>query len=272
MRESEYPGSFALVGAGSVTTSLAATFSQQPGALGPIVGVSYRVASRIANTLGVGEPARDASVLRNYPVILIHAPQTQMKALSDRLAHAAVCWSDKSLVFVDCEPAPMDRAPINAASFAWLRQCPMPGRLAVGGDPVALAAAIRLATSLDRQPIVVPSSLKSRFDAAMLLGGAALTPIIDIVAHILRETGMIDKQAARTAVALFESAVQAYSRSGRQSWPWHVQQPDLEAVEAQLKALGDIEGRITRSLLLLGFDRFQRHPAAAGKLRDRKRE
>jgi hypothetical protein len=146
----------------------------------------------------------------------------------------------------------------------------MPGRIAVGGDGDALHAAIRLAASEDRHPIVVPDEVKARFDAAMLLGGAAFTPIIDSVAHILRETGMLDKQASRTAVALFQSAVQGYSRSGRQSWEWHIRPPDVEAVQSQIDALGGEEATILRSLIQLGFTRFQRHSSAATKLRDDK--
>jgi hypothetical protein len=269
-RASEYQGNFALIGAGPVASSLAANFAREPNSLGPVVAVSYRVASRIANSLGAGQPARDPAVLDRFPLILVHAPLNQMHVLAERLALAAISWSGKSLVFVDCDPGPMQRAPMNTASFAWLRQCPMPGRLAVGGHNSALAAAIRLAGIIDRHPIVVPSSVKARFDAAMLMGGAAFTPLIDSVALILRETGMIDKQAARTAVALFESAVSGYSRSGRQSWQWHVQQPDVDAVESQIRALSDNEGGIVRALLQLGFERFQRHPTAASKLRDRK--
>jgi len=266
----ESQGEFALVGAGSAATSLAAEFSRKPGALGPVVAVSLRVASRIANSIDAGTPARDASVLRDYSIILVHAPPNQMKSLTVTLSEAGLSWTGKSLIFVECEAGPMRHSPMASASFAWIRRCPMPGRLAVGGDGDALHAAIRLAGTLDRHPIVVPAGVKARFDAAMLLGGPAFTPIIDSVAHILRETGMMDKQAVRTAVALFQSAVQGYSRSGRQSWEWHIHPPDVEALQLQIEALGGEEATILRSLIQLAFARFQRHTNTATKLRDYK--
>ncbi|HXJ43191.1 MAG TPA: hypothetical protein VNH18_28180, partial [Bryobacteraceae bacterium] len=95
-RELEYPGEFALVGAGSVATSLAALFARVPGAVGPVVGVSYRVASRIANSLGVGVPARDPVVLSKSTLLVVHAPPSQMKGLAAVLARSPIDWKGKS--------------------------------------------------------------------------------------------------------------------------------------------------------------------------------
>lgn len=101
----------------------------------------------------------------------------------------------------------------------------------------------------------------------MLLGGAALTPLIDSVAHILRATGMLDKVATQTAVALFATTIQAFGRSGRQSWEWHVHEPDTDTIERHIAALEPPEAHILRELLLLGFERFQRHRGSAEALR-----
>lgn len=266
-RELEYPGEFALVGAGSVATSLAGQFARVPGAVGPVVGVSYRVASRIANSLRAGRPARDPSVLAKSSLLVIHAPPSQMKGLANAVAKAPINWSEKALVFVDCEPGPMREGPMSRASFAWMKRCPIPGRLAMGGDARALIPAQRLAALYDRRPIVVPDEMKHRFEAAMLLGGPALTPMIDSVAHVLRETGMTDKQATQSAVALFQGTVGAYGHSGRQSWDWHIQQPNVDRLEEQIAALPLPLGPILRELLLLGFERFRRHGGSARALR-----
>ena len=267
-RESESPDNFALVGAGPAATSLAGTLARIPGRLGPVVGVSYRVASRIANSLGIGTPARNPSALRDTELVLFHAPLRQMKLLAEQFATAEISWAKKNLIFIDCDAGPMEKSPMSDASFAWITRCPIPGRLAVGGRGTALTAATRLAATQDRRPLIVPGTAKRSFDAAMLMGGAALTPLIDSVAHILRGTGMLDKQATQTAVALFQTTVLAYGRSGRQSWPWHVHEPDVDSLEAQINSLEQREARILRDLLLLGFERFQRHEEAASALRD----
>ncbi|NDJ10370.1 MAG: DUF2520 domain-containing protein [Acidobacteriia bacterium] len=266
-RELESPVEFALVGAGPAATSLAGALAHGPGRLGPVVGVSYRVASRLANSLGIGTPARDTAALRNTELILFHAPLQQMKILADQFEHAGINWSGKNLIFVDCDSSPMERAPMSNASFAWITKCPIPGRLAVGGSGTARVAAIRLASAHDRRPLIVPATARSAFQAAMLLGGAALTPLIDSVAHILRGTGMLDKVASQTAVALFTATIQAYARSGRQSWEWHVHEPDIDTLESHLNSLQPAESRVLRELLLLGFERFQRHSESAEALR-----
>ena len=268
LRELESLDNFALVGAGPAATSLAGTIARLPGRLGHVVGVSYRVASRIANSLGLGTPARDPSVLQDTELILFHAPLRQMELLAAQFAEAKVNWAKKNLIFIDCDAGPMEKAPMAEAAFAWITRCPIPGRLAVGGQGTALTAATRLAATQDRRPLIVPNTAKQSFEAAMLLGGAAITPLIDSVAHILRGTGMLDKQATQTAVALFQTTVLAYGRSGRQSWQWHVHEPDVDSLQAQVKSLGDREGRILRDLLLLGFERFQRHEEAAATLRE----
>ncbi len=266
-RESESPDEFALVGAGPAAASLAAALARNPGKLGPVVGVSYRVASRIANSLGLGTPARDVSALRAIDLILFHAPMQQMRILASQFQEAGLDWSRKNLVFVDCDAGPMREGPMAAAASAWITRCPIPGKLAVGGHGTALTAAIRLASRHDRRPLIVPSTAKHRFDAAMLLGGAAITPLIDAVAHILRGTGLVDKEATQMAVMLFQTTIQAYGRSGRQSWEWHVQEPDREKVESQIAALAEREAGVLRDLLLLGFERFQRHEEVAAVLR-----
>jgi pyrroline-5-carboxylate reductase len=266
-RELESPVNFALVGAGSVATSLAGRFSRIPGAVGAVVGVSYRVASRIVNSLGAGNPARDASALDRSSLVVVSSPPSQMKALASSIGRAELDWREKSLVFIDCEPGPMASGPMKQASVAWMKRCPIPGRLAIGGDARALIPALRLASLYDRRPIVVADAMKSKFEAAMLLGGPGLTPVIDSVAHLLRETGMTDKQAAQTAVALFLGTVDAYGHSGRQSWDWHIQQPDVEQLQDQIRALPGPLGPLLREMLLLGFERFGRHGVSARRLR-----
>lgn len=267
-RESEYPNDFALVGAGSVAASLAGRLARTPGKLGPVVAVSYRVASRIANSLKAGTPARDASVLAEWPLVLISAPADQMRALTVTLSACGIAWRGKTLIFVDCEPGPMANGPMREAAFGWIRRCPIPRRLTVGGDSGALGAALRLAGTSDRRPIVVSHELEARFNAAMLLGGAGLTPIIDSVAHVLRETGMSDKQATKAAASLFLNTVNDYSHSGRQSWDWHVHEPELDRLRELIAAIETPLGPLLRDLLLLGFERFQRHEALASALRD----
>lgn len=149
-RELESPVEFALVGAGPAATSLAGALVHGLGRLGPVVGVSYRVASRLANSLGVGTPARDAGALQPIELVLFHAPLRQMQILAEQFQQAGISWSGKNLIFVDCDGSPMERSPMSGASFAWITKCPIPGRLAVGGSGTALVAATRIASTRDR--------------------------------------------------------------------------------------------------------------------------
>ena len=269
-RESGFQPEYGLMGAGAVNASLVGRLRGKTRALGPVAGVSYRVASRIANTLRAGTAVRSADELDGVRIILFHSPPDQMEALFELLKSADIRWPGKSLIFCDCESVCAMAAHFRScdASVAMVRKCPLPGHMTVGGASPALTMAHRLARDTGMKPVEIAPGQEDLFDAAVTLGSGALTPLIDYAAGLLRQCGIRDTEAAQFAAALFEQTAHEYAHSGRQSWAWHIREPLPERIEAQIVAAGDGLRTVLSELILFGLDTFDKHPEAARALRE----
>jgi hypothetical protein len=265
--ESRYK--YGVLGAGAVSASLIGRLPSKTRDLGPVSAVSYRVASRIANTLRAGFPVRSADELGNVPGILFHAPPDYLESLLGLLEKADIDWKGKALVFCDCFASREVRRGLQAkgASAAVVRQFGIPGRLVVEADDGAgLHAAHRIARELRMKSVEISPDFSELFDAAVTLGSAAITPLIDRAAALLRDAGVRDTEAARIASSLFEQTAHDYAHSGKQSWAWHVRKPPVARLEAQITSAGPELEPVLRQLLAFGFRTFRKHREAGVEL------
>lgn len=265
---------YGVLGAGAVAKSLIGRLPAKTRDLGPVSGVSFRVASRIANTLRAGRAARTANELNDAAVILFHAPPDQVEILLEILRSAEIHWTGKALIFCDCDDAPGARAHFRekGANTAVAKQFGIPGRILVAGNGGALTAAHRIARELKLKAIEVLPDATDLFDAAVTLGSCAITPLIDCAATLLREAGIRDGEAARIASALFSQTASEYARSGKQSWAWYMRKPQRERVEAQIAAVGGRPAPVLRQLLLFGLETFDKYPEVARELQSLSKE
>lgn len=253
---------YGVLGSGAVSASLIGRLPSRARDLGPVSAVSFRVASRIANTLHAGYPVRTAQELGDAPTILFHAPAEHLHTLAGLLEDAKIDWTGKALVFCDCLVGEAVRRGFEArgASTAVAWQFASSPRIIVEAeDGAALHAVQRLARDLGLKPMEIRQGSADKFDAAVTLGGGALTALIDRAAALLRDTGIKDSEAARIASALFEQTARDYAHSGKQSWAWYVQKPPTERLEAQIAAAGPELEPVLRQLILFGFETFHKH-------------
>jgi hypothetical protein len=260
---------YGILGAGAVSKSLAGKLLTNTQNLGPVAAASFRVASRVANTLRAGYAARSANELNAVAVVLVHAPPDQACLLLRMLEAAAIQWDGKAVIFCDCDDAPEVRARLRArgASTAVARHFGIPGRIVVAGNGAALTAALRIARELKLKPVGILPGAADTFDAAVTLATAAITPLIDRAAELLRNAGIRDAEAARIASALFAQTASDYAHSGKQSWTWYTRQPPAEGIEGQLAAAGAQVGPALRELLLFGLETFAKYPDLERELR-----
>lgn len=252
---------YGLIGAGAVGASLLGRLPGKADALGPVAASSMRVASRIANTLRAGRAVRSIGELNSVRVILFFAPPDQVESLGSQLIEAGIDWKNKSLVFFDCESFLPDLFRSEGAGVASLRSCPLPGKIIVEGNAPALLHAQRFARQLHMKPIEINAGCSSHFGAALLMGSGALTPLIDMTASLLRDCGLRDSDATEMAAGLFAQTARDYAHSGKQSWEWHIREPELSKLRAWLEASGNARDILAR-LVLLGTVNFGKHPAA----------
>jgi hypothetical protein len=238
-------------------------------AIGPVAAVSFRVASRIVNTLGAGIPVRSAADLDSVRVILFHSPPDQFPALAESLLAAPIRWAGKSLIFCDCQCSEEYAGRFRALGVrhAGIRHCAIPSRLIVNGDGPAMLVAHRLARDLGMKTIELTAATTPAFETALTLASGAITPLIDQSAGLLRQCGLRDTEASRVAAGLFEQTAREYGRSGRQSWTWYQRPPNAALLWAQLGAAGTRMRRIIGEAILFGLEEHGRHEDAARALR-----
>jgi len=257
------------LGAGAVGASLIGLLPSKTRELGPVSAVSYRVASRIANTLRAGYPVRTANELGEARGVLFHAPPDHLETLLELLEKAEIAWKGKPLVFCDCfvSQAVRRRFQAKGASTAVARQFTLQGRLVVEGNGGAgLRAAHRIARELRMKAIEISPDSTDLFDAAVTLGSAAITPLIDRAAALLRDAGIKDTEAARIASSLFEQTARDYAHSGKQSWAWYVRRPPVVRLESQISSAGQELEPVLRQLLVFGFETFHKHGDVGAEL------
>ena len=260
---------YGILGAGAVSKSLVGRIPINMRNLGPVVAASYRVASRIANTLRAGYAARSANELDAVAVVLVHSRPDQASLLFEMLEAAEIEWDGKAVIFCDCDDDPEVRARLRAkgASTAVARHFGIPGRILVAGNGAALKAALRIAHELKLKPVGILPDAPDVFDAAVTLATAAITPLIDRAAGLLRDAGIRDAEAARIASALFLQTASDYAHSGKQSWAWYTRQPGAEGIESQVAAAGPRLGPALRKLLMFGLETFAKYPDLERELR-----
>jgi hypothetical protein len=266
----EYGGAeYGVIGAGALSKSLIGQLPRKARQIGPVAGVSFRVASRMTNSLRAGYAARDADELDGTPVILFHAPAVQVRAIAELLERAHIDWKDKPLIFCDCEApvALVNRFRALGASTAVARQFGISGTIMVEGTAPALACAHRIASELRLRSIEIAPGASDVFAAALTLATAALTPLVNRATSLMRACGLRDQEAVRMATALFEQTIQEYGHSGKQSWVWHVREPESEQIGAEITAVGEPFRNLFRQLILAGFDDFEKHAEVARELR-----
>ncbi len=237
--------------------------------IGSVAGVSFRVASRLANSLPGGSPVRSASDLDASGVILFHSPPDQKDGLLE-LLEASIGWAGKSLIFCDCtiDAQAVLRLKKKGASVAFVRQFEIPGYLIMEGNAAALGAAHRLAAEIRFKYIEIADGKGEIFGSAITLATSALTPLIDTAANLLREAGVRDADAPRIACALFTRTTAEYAHSGKQSWTWYLKQPDLNELVLSIKAVGECAKPLFRHLLMYGFELYGKHREIAREIKE----
>jgi hypothetical protein len=268
-RASGFQAEFGVIAAGALSKSLISQLPRKSRQIGPVAGVSFRVASRMANSLRAGYAVRSADELNGAPVILFHAPADQIRAIAALLEGARIDWKGRPLIFCDCEVpiAIVERFRALGACTAVARRFGIAGSIMVEGTAPALACAHRLAAELRLRAIELAPDTRDLFAAAITLATSALTPLVNRAAGLLRDCGLRDRDAVRIATALFAQTIQEYSHSGKQSWAWYVRKPEVEQVEAEIAAVEEPFRRLFRQLILAGLDDFEKHPDFARALR-----
>jgi len=188
--------------------------------LGPVAAADARLASRYANTLRAGQPARPAE-LRSCGLILVQAGPADLGRVLP-LLRAAAPSRDSCLALLSAE---LDSSALEEFRAAGARVCSVAAAPAAARDLVVLegdAAAIRRARPWLEEAHLRCLELKP--------------PLLDAAMRSLRAAGLPAAEARRMLRFLAESAVRSFVAHGRKGWENPAAPARLPVLERQLEA------------------------------------
>jgi len=231
---------YAVAGGGRVSASFVSRLPRLSIDLGPVAAQSYRLASRIVNSIGAGHAVKKYEDLDGSSLVLICAPVRGLAAIIQALEGAIEC---RGKIILLCESGSDSRrlAPLKAKGAGVGSIEPIPGfdgRLFVTeGDREAVREAKALVRQLGAKAEEVQTAKMALYSAGLSFGAGLFTPLIEASSQCLQEAGLTKASAVKVAAALFENSLRGYIYAGRRSWRGPLADGDQTAIQGELEAL-----------------------------------
>jgi predicted short-subunit dehydrogenase-like oxidoreductase (DUF2520 family) len=263
-----------LVAGGAVAKDCANTLRLSE-RLGPVAALSFRVASRIANSIRAGRPVKAYADLDGCDAIIVAVPDSALGQAVASLRHCGVNWSGVAALLYSarCDSSELKDLQKEGASVASLRAVgATERRFLVEGDAAAVRWARLLVQHAHGRAIQVDSGAAATYLAAVSLSSSLFTPLIEAAIAALRLAGAPPLEASRVAEMLFERSLRAHKHGGRKSWTGPLALGDQEEVFKEVEALSardPLLGRYYEVNCALALQFFGRHPKLLKALRER---
>ena len=238
------PKSVALVGGGKLSSSPLARFWLLSKSLGPVKASSYRLASRIANTLRSGHPVKDYSEFETCSLVLISVPDDALPDAISGLGKAGISWNGKSVVLCSDWRGSQELHEFAASGASIASITTIPGfndlRYLVEGDKPAIQELKRLVENRERRCVAIERELKPLYLTALTCTGSLLFPLVMTASEALRRAGVAPAFSISILEKQLNRGLRAYARGGRRAY-----MPPSELV-SQLGALWDADPALAR--------------------------
>jgi predicted short-subunit dehydrogenase-like oxidoreductase (DUF2520 family) len=231
---------FAVAGGGRVSASFVARLPRLAVQLGPVAAQSYRLASRIVNSIGAGHPVRRYADLDGSSLILICAPASGVAAIVSALAEAVECRG-KVILLCDAGAYSGHLAPLRSRGAAVGSIHVIPGfdgrRFVAEGDRLAVRDAKNLVRQIGGRVEEVESAKMATYSAGLSYGMSLFTPLMEASLQCFQEAGMTKVSALKVVEAVFQSSLRGYLYAGKRSWSGPLADNDLAAAQWELEGL-----------------------------------
>ena len=158
------PKSVALLAGGKLGSSPLARFWLLSEMLGPDKAASFRLASRIANSLRAGHPVQDYSQFDACRLIVISVPDQALARALEELRAAPISWSGKSVLLCSPSRGSLDLREFSVRGASIASIAAIPGfqdlRYLLEGDKRAVQDSRPLLEHRERCCIVIERDLK----------------------------------------------------------------------------------------------------------------
>src|SRR5579872_400369 len=229
------PGLVALVAGGKLSSSPLAHFWLLSEVLGPVKASSYRLASRIANSLRAGHPVKDYAEFDACRLILLCVPDQALARTVAELCSAGISWRGKSVVLCSAWRGSGDLHEFSARGASIASLAAIPGfrdtRYLLEGDKRAVQESKRLVETREHRSVTIERDLKPLYLAALTCTGSLLIPLVMAAWESLRRAGLTSAMSISILEKQLNKGLRAYARGGRRAY---IPPPELTS---QLRAL-----------------------------------
>lgn len=248
VRSMKQARSVALVAAGSIRRSFLGRIPLLASQLGPVKAPSYRVASRIVNSLRAGYAVADYRAFETCHVILVSVPEPLLEPTLEGLPEACPEWKNKSVVLCGSwrESGCLARTQRLGAAAASLEIVDnlKEHRFIVEGDAAAVREVRRLFGGQRTRVLQIDSSAKLLFQSGLTMATELLFPLVAAAVESLRHSGLSRAQAVPLVESWAQKSMRGYIKSGRRAWSGPLAADRREPVQLQLQALRQFDGRL----------------------------
>ena len=208
--------------------------------LGPVAAVTFRVASRIANSLRAGSAVKGYGDLDGCDTIVVAVPDSTIGKTVAALRGSGVRWRGVSALLYSarCGSDELQELQQEGAGVASLRAVGAADRwFLVEGDAGAVRRARRLVHDADGRTVEVERGAAAAYLAAVSFSSSLFVPLIEATLATLRLAGASPQEASSIGAMLFERSLRAHRHGGRKSWTGPLAMGDGEEVRKEAAAL-----------------------------------
>lgn len=236
----------ALIGSGKLTDAPVTRLLRLSERLGPVLSPSYRVASRLANSLRAGHPVKDYAEFEDCCLVVISVPDEGLAQVVAELAAAGICWRGKAVMVCSTWLGSCELETLAACGASVGSISPIPGfedsRYLVEGDNFAIRETKRLIGRGDRRLVTIESRRKPFYLASLTCTGSLAFASIVAASEALRHAGVSQVEAAEMMEKQCQKALRAYLKAGRKGFP------GVREISKQLSALRAVDPELAHYL------------------------
>jgi predicted short-subunit dehydrogenase-like oxidoreductase (DUF2520 family) len=236
----------ALIASGKLTDSPVTRLLGRSSRLGPVSSPSFRVASRMANSLRAGHPVKDYEEFEACRLILVSVPDERLASVVADLAASGISWRGKVVMVCStwlgsCELEILAR---HGASIGSISAIPgfEDSRCLVEGDKLAIRETKRLVEHGHYRLVSIERGGKPFYLASLTCTGSLAFALFHVAAESLRRAGVPPLESADMMEKQLEKTLRAYRKAGRKAFP------GIREISKQVRALAAVDPELAHYL------------------------
>jgi len=236
----------ALIGAGNFTASPVMRLICRSSQLGPVLSPSFRIASRMANSLHAGYAARHYAEINPCRLVLLSLPDESIPGLVADLAAAGVCWYGKAVMLCSAWLDSSELQPLAERGAAIGSLSLIPGFedpcYLLEGDRRAVRQTMRLWKENPCRSVIIERERKPLVLASVTCTGRLAFGLLVAAAEALRQAGVPSGESASMIEKQLQRTLRIYLRAGRKAFP------ESRRLSQQLHALESSDPQLAQYL------------------------